>query len=180
MNLSNDIFKQLLDLSDSGLFAFVEPSKRLVYICHGKNLLSSLNQHIERFRLGAHECRDLQRDFVGLEVVFLETEEDSVIRKLKAEIWKREYISRGYKLYKQKTAIKLDISTRIETEGELPYKVLVCLSTKRGDSRIVGIFNTIKESKEFILINYPSPNIQAIIYATNKLTLDYLQKKVQY
>lgn len=174
-NSSSNLFVALLDTAVSGLYCLINEKDKRVYVCHSINILDSLKRHIESLKMGGHYCNLLQQDLLKLEYKYLETESDKTSMMIKEEKWKRYYQDLGYSLYKRRTAINFKIKMKIETRGELSYKVLVYLiTTNNGNKRIVGIFNTKNEGTEFINKYYNNSIIQDIIYSDNKLTQDYM------
>lgn len=168
---------ELCKLAVSGVYAFINEKEKRIYVGQSNNVLYALNRSIERFKMNAHECVELQYDFNEglLEYTILETEADRLTRLVKAEHYKSVYENDGYNLYPQRKLVKFDVRIKIETiDHPLQYKAIVYLNTNRKH-HILGIFDTIDEANEFVKLHYTTP-LTTITYAKNNLTLNYLSQ----
>lgn len=161
--------RNLIELSGSGIWAFVNDKDKRIFITHSNNILSSVSRNISQIQDKSHSCRKLLRDLPNLELVVLEKDLNSLDRKVKVGKWMDHYKAKGWTLYKDTHPVYYSIRTSVSKD----YKVHVLLVNKRNDKIVVGIFPTIDLANEFVSINYPNNNITSVIYSQNDLTSSF-------
>jgi len=152
------MMKELCDLSVEGVYAFINEKDKKIYVGQSKNVLNAVMRHIERFKLNAHECHELQKEFNEglLSFKLLEKHSGFIDRLVLAEYYKHEYSVLGYIIYKQKKHIRLNVRVRIETKGEHKYKATVSIISNRKH-HLLGVFDTIHDANEFVAKYYTIP-----------------------
>lgn len=166
------IITELLPLCKSGLYAFINESKKKVDVYYSSNMLNSIVRHITQISMDCHSVRGLILDKSELDLVFLEELSDPTLLKLKQSHWVKYYEELGYTNYRTRTA--LEYKVKIRDVGELLHVILESRSKKQIT---VGIFDSIQDASSFVDKYYSSPNF-LIVYSTNQLTQSYIQADI--
>lgn len=158
--------KELLKLSVSGVWGFINPTDKRIFISHSSNILSAISRNIQQIQDKSHSCRKLLRDLPHLQVTVFDVNLSAKDRKIRSVHWLNEYKQLGYTPYKDSIAVSYKLRTVITKN----YEIQVQLVNKRNDKIIVGVFDKIDLATEFIQSTYPNNIVNRIIYSENSLT----------
>lgn len=166
-------FKELYNLPEQCIYAFLNKRDKKIYIGWTKNLISAIQQNINLMKYSNHPCKsDISiLDFEVLENIVTESD-----LRIRCEHYSNKYSNEGWTLYRNYCAIayKVIIDVFISSNS-LSVKSCVKLQSKRRGELIVGIFETVSDAEVFVTDNY-SNGVANIIYADNKLTKDFRAK----
>jgi len=170
------LFKELLDISGSGVYCLEDNINKEVYITYTVDMLTSLARVIRDINSKTHTCKRLMEisgnlDFRVLENINKEDRKSDIATKLQFHI--TEYINKGYVVINKHNIIKSKI--RIDIHPLMNF-IHVKLVNSGGSEQIVGIFENMEDAKEFAQI-YDNMDYITPVYSTNQLTRSYIKAK---
>ena len=169
--LNVPIMATLNNLTDRGVYAFVNETDKKIYISYSTYILGAVARILRELKNGSHISNDLCEDLDKLEVKVLE-ESSTMDLKLRATYFAKEYENNGYKLYRPVNYVQYSVKRRYE-KGNI---VVELVTNSYNRSFVVGVFGKNEDALKFINEYYPNPdNIYRIVYANNKATKDYLE-----
>jgi hypothetical protein len=97
------------------------------------------------------------QDINKIEFVFLEKLKDNLEQKLAIKKWVDYYIANGYAEYSSHLQANAHIRYTIERINRKAF-VHVYVVTKRNNRKLVGLFDTMEEAKDWVSKTYPDRN----------------------
>lgn len=169
-------FQELYNLPEKCIYAFLNQKDKKIYIGFTKNLLQALERNLYYMKYSNHPCKN---DIANLELIVLENIVTDLDLRLRYEYYSNKYSNEGWRLYRNYKAIdykvSIDVINIAISNGMPSIKCCVKLRRRGSNELIVGIFNSVSEAELFVSDKY-SNGVSNIIYADNKLTLDFLGK----
>lgn len=161
-------FKELLQLSVSGVYALINDSNRRVYVSYGTSIIDSLQRLIRDLKKPDTKLKLLKEDLEKLRFVILETCDEDKMKPLYT-YYTEQFIEKGFETYRNYKSTKYKV--RITLGPDL--KVHVQLVNKSRKIITVGVFHHVHNAETFVRINYSKPYIYPI-YAKNELTQQFI------
>lgn len=154
-----------------GIFAFINEVDKKIEVRYSQCISSSMVSILREIKLGSLRPKDIINDFHDNKLRFRILEEipnDRSIGNIKKQYWIDEYRKQGYSTYK---ILKQPVyKIRIDIEN---YLVCVSIENLNSIKTIVGIFDKMKDAKQFIKQYYNKDKINdmgSIVVANNPLT----------
>lgn len=176
------ILDSLLNVPQNAVFAFVNESKKQVYVQCSKDCLLQFARMIRALRDGLHDNKALQEGFNNNElklVVVKEFPKDYPEVALKAEVRRviGSYVVNGYEnLRPEAKAPRYKLKVKLMShykDGRMRPLVYVLAVSRRNDKLLMGLFYTFTEAEEWIKENIPGSSDFIPRFCNNELTQAY-------
>lgn len=161
IEFSSTFLSTFKTIPNSCVFAIISDSSMKCFISHSSNLKARIGGLIDSF---GDDYR----------LVVLEEIEDLEYKLLLCEKYKQKYMNDGYEVISSKQYINYRVGIRY---GKRFHEALVVLYNKRGDKKVVGVFSSITDAKEFVDRYYKGQELVVPVYSTNKETREYVEKE---
>ncbi len=140
----------LIQLTGSGVYCFINDSSKKVYIGYGINILNSLQRILTQYKSNSLPSRTLQNEFLNLEyrnICLLDTNNKSTsfVLKVLATQWINKYKELGYEVLNNKLPVNYEIMSYIELD-----EIVVVLRTKNRKEVVLGRFKSNSDSEQFM------------------------------
>lgn len=181
--LPTNLLSELTKLPQEGIIAFINAYDKKVYLTQGTNLPMLIAKNMSELRLGTHKLDSLIEDFSTdrLELSVVETQEDRTSRLLHMKYWSDYFKGLGYSMYYETNYLaytpRISIA-RIHPTDSKRNEVYVTLVNTRNEQTLVGVFETVREGKEFIETYYSdiTNRYRYPVLATNQRTRELLSE----
>lgn len=165
--------KPLLDLSISGIAAFINHDDRKVYLFHSTSIIESLSHNVRSIDTNTHCCLDLSKDRNKLQLIVCERTPSKLFHMLvRIRYWRDLYVSQGYALYRPINGVKF----KIRVEYDVRSNVIVKAVNTRNRGYIIGVFRNLGLAHQWVNNTFKDRNYIIPQYSTNSLTKSYLKR----
>lgn len=176
------VLNEFRKLCKPGAFCLYNRQKGKVFFAISRNIAAYLSELIVELETSEHLCQELIDDREFLELIVLETYESihpvQAYHLLRSEVpyWRNYIDGIGLKFYnKNFQFIEYKAKWSLAKDHTGTDRIVVEASTKRGNSIVVGVFDSIFEAKDFIRLYY-SISYPKIVIANNEFTKRYLSE----
>lgn len=171
--------KELLKLPNVGcIYAlYNQKRKKTQLFLANSNALLSIPRTISNLRNNDHKSKELCSDINDLELIVLETHEDTSYLRLRMQYWYDYVEDLGLETYTKRIYLQYKSRINVDFDYTGEKRVLVELVNKRNESFVVGVFDKMYEAKEFQEAYFGRSKYVYPIYANNVLTREYIQTR---
>lgn len=160
------IFEELKNINKPGVFSLKNTTDNSIYINYSSNISSSLTRLIN-----TNLFFD-QYEFKVLEIVT-----DPIKLRIRCQYFKDWYSSNNYNIINPRRVSNWKVSVEVFSPRVGKDMVFgVKLVSGAYKQLTVGLFESYEELQSFLDLNYAGNLVTDIKYASNKLTLEYLNK----
>src|SRR5271165_6496407 len=163
------LFETLKYTSNAGIYCLVNNS-RDVYISYSSNISKSLVRLL-----------DSQLFFPKFEFYILELVTEPINLRVRCQYYKDCYSSNGYNLLNPKRVsnwkVLIDLVKLPNKTSSEDTAIAVKLVSRGYRELIVALYYDHEDLHKFVNSYYPANLVTRIVYATNDLTLEYLNEK---
>lgn len=184
---NRQLFRDYFGLSKPGVYALINSRHKWAYIGHSSNILTAIADVIDGIVTGKTKHRKLIEHTEYLSVHILETSDEWVSpddvehRKIRANYYLKKYKDDGYRLYINKKPIELQVKVEVKKDFNVANdNLLVYVNVTSKNSaikRVVGVFDTMEEAKQFVEVVYRPMDIVYPVLADNTLTKEYFNAR---
>lgn len=168
-----NVFKELLAINKSGVYALFNHIDKRVLVCYSKNMAESLVRTLKKIHNNTHNSHQLMTDKLKLEFKVLEQSQKTQIPinlKLANKKWCKQLVTEGYKLYVDYIHPKLKLEFQILPETNQKYKVRVVIVTSRYNRIVLGEFPNMPEAREWAVGNYGTfKEVEKVVRKSNAI-----------
>lgn len=166
-----NVLNTLLSIPKSALYALVNRHDNCIYLAYSTNVFMSLALVFQHCGNKEKKYRKLNEDLGKCELVVLfeSKKVDDLIQQY--SYYYDYYNLLGYTHYRKYKGKRYKIRTDIKDD-----KVFVSLETSRKNTKVVGVFDKMKDANEFIATHYTSDYLKPV-YAKNELTKSYMESE---
>lgn len=151
-------------IQKSGIYCLRNDQEKKVQIFSTKCILEHLNYTLKNGEYSQYE-----------NLVFEVLEDDLSNLELKVlwGNWIEFYKQQNYSLYKEILYPKYIVKEGLQLFDKQYYSSIYIQNTRR-DKIVLGLFDNIKDSKQWLDLNYPDRKISYLLFSDNNLTVKYL------
>lgn len=132
MSNIEQLYRNMIDLSVPGVYAYVNQVSRNVYICYSRNIIASVSRSIN------------DHQFLDYELVVLDI--DAKDLRLSKANWIYEYRNKGYNILNERIPSRYKWVTDVTRD----YKVRVRLVNTRYKAVLEQTFDTMVLAQDFV------------------------------
>lgn len=175
-----------------GVYVLLNEADKRFYVAIATNIGTAICNFIKSANEGTFVVPQVADDYkLGkIQVVIIETCDDRSHCNVIAESTQRTFVLKGFRSYrKSRCRVGYRVVIEIASKGgSYAKEAYVVLRSKRGGKRVIGIFDTVIEAKDFVLYAYGTTEskneVLTQVVALNSRTKEYYVRmndsKLQY